>query len=199
MPAARAARTMSTISGSTVAPAIIRSISPSARSCGSPRASARWLAKRSSFIRPSSKAMRALRVSSSWRNASRRRSGATPSVEQNVPNAWNRLVVITPPQSNSRPARRGTPRSGATGQRLRPLGQPDDAVAERLEVGIVAHARRGALEVALHEHHGLPDGQRLVPADVGHRAARAVLVAGDELGARWPALLARDLGELELA
>src|SRR3954451_18246655 len=182
------------MSGSTVAPAIMRSISPSARSCGNPSALARWLANRSSFIRPSSKAISASRVSLSWRNASRSMSGATPSVVQNAPKPANRLVVITPPQSKSSPVW-----SLPMGQRLRALGQADDAVAEGLQVRVVAHARRRALEVALHEHDGLPQRERLVPADVGHRAPGALLVALHQLGAQREARVARDARQLELA
>src|SRR3954451_12279424 len=186
---------MATIAGSTVAPAIMRSISPSARSCGKPSARARWLANRSSFIRPSSKAISASRVSSSWRNASRSRSGASPSVAQNAPKAWNRLVVMTPPQSRSSPVCPAP--SGTAGQPLGALGQRDDPVAEGHQVGVVAHARRRAPEVALHEDQGLPQRERLIPADVRHRAPRALLVAGDQLAAGEEALVARDARQLE--
>src|ERR1700754_14911 len=185
------------MSGSTVAPAIMRSIRPSARSWGRPSALARCDAKRSSFMRPSSKAISASRVSSSCRKASRSRSGATPSVVQNAPKAANRLVVITPPQSRSRPW--WVFASLATGQALRAVGQLDDAVAEGDQVRVVAHPGRRPLEVALHEDDRLPQRERLVPADVAHRAAAALLVAGDELGARRPALVAGHAGQLELA
>ena len=52
-----------------------------------------------------------------------------------------------------------------------------------------------ALVVALHEHDALPQRERRVPADVAHRAPRALLVARDQLGARGEALGARDVAE----
>src|SRR4051794_5276194 len=82
------------------------------------------------------------------------------------------------------------------GQLLRLLGQLDDAVAERPQVRIVAGAGDRALVVALHEDDRLPDGERHVPAHGAHRAAGALLVAGDEFGPRREALLARHLAEV---
>src|SRR4051812_11921575 len=76
------------------------------------------------------------------------------------------------------------------------LGQLDDAFAERLQVRIVGRAGDRALVVALHEDDRLPDRERHVPARVAHRAARSLLVAGDELRARREALLAGDLAEV---
>ena len=62
------------------------------------------------------------------------------------------------------------------------LGELEHALAELLQVGVVGGAGDRALVVALHEHHALPQRQRRVPADVAHRAPRALLVAGDQLG-----------------
>src|SRR6202161_616455 len=64
----------------------------------------------------------------------------------------------------------------------------EDAVAERLQIRIVGRAGDRALVVALHEHDRLPHGERRVPAKVAHRAARALLVARDQLVARRKAL-----------
>ena len=67
----------------------------------------------------------------------------------------------------------------------RPLGELEHALAERLRgTGRRCVPGDRALVVALHEHDRLPQRERRVPADVGHRAPGALLVARDELGAR---------------
>src|SRR5688572_4013145 len=73
------------------------------------------------------------------------------------------------------------PASSAMGGLLGAGAQLDDRVAEGAQVRVVGGARHGALVVALHEHDDLPQRQHLVPAGVGHRAPRALLVAGEDL------------------
>src|SRR5205085_12222147 len=51
-------------------------------------------------------------------------------------------------------------------------GELEHTFAERLQVRIVGGARNRALVVALHEHHGLPQGERHVPVERLHRASR---------------------------
>ena len=81
------------------------------------------------------------------------------------------------------------------GHRLGLAGQLEHALPELLQVGVVGRAGDRPLVVALHEHDALPQRERHVPADVAHRAARALLVAGDQLRARREALRAGDRAE----
>src|SRR5436190_2056609 len=190
MPASRAAFTAPSIRASGALPANSRSTRPSS---STPSIAAKRRSNSRSSTRPHSNSINRSRAASSERNRSRTFAASRPSASQNDANEANRSVVSTPPQSVSRP------RLLATGQRLRALGQLHDALAEALEVRIVGGARDRALVVALHEHDRLPQRQRLVPADVGHRAPGALLVARDELGAAREALLARDAIEFEHA
>src|SRR6185437_835130 len=67
-------------------------------------------------------------------------------------------------------------------------GQLEHALPELLQVGIVGRTGHGALVVALHEHHRLPQSERRVPAQLPHRASRELLVARDQLCPRRVAL-----------
>src|SRR5512133_3040663 len=158
----------------------------------SPRAAESRGSKSTSSMRPHSKSTRSVRASRSWRKRLARMSGSRPSSAQKARNEPNRSPVITPPQSS-----RTALRSAATGERLRTLGELDDALAEAFEIGVVGGPGHRALVVALHEDDRLPQRQRAVPADVRHRAPGALLVAGDELLAQREALLARDARQLE--
>src|SRR3954452_5836751 len=163
-------------------PASMRPPSPSP---STPSIAAKRRSNSASSTRPHSNSTSRSRAASSWRKRSRTLAASSPSASQNEANEAKRSVVRTPPQSTSRPLR-------LMRQRLRALGQLDDALAEALEVRVVGGARLRALEVALHEDDRLPQGEGLVPADVRHRAPGALLVAGHELGAQREALLARD-------
>ena len=70
---------------------------------------------------------------------------------------------------------------------------------EQLEEGVVGRAGEQALVGALEEDRRLPQRERRVPGDVAHRAARALLVARDQLGARGEARLRRDGAAREVA
>src|SRR3954452_23139875 len=189
-PASRAAFTAPSICASGPLPANIRSTSPSS---GTPSIGAKRRSNSGSSTRPHSNSTSRSRAATSLRKRSRTFAASRPSASQNEAKDANRSVVSTPPQSTSRP------RLGATGHRLRALGKLHDALAEALQVRVVGGAGLRALEVALHEHDRLPQRERLVPADVGHRTSRAFLVARDELRAHRKALLARDAVELEHA
>src|SRR3954471_9750024 len=158
-------------------PAKRRSISPACSA--TPSATASRGSKSASSMRPHSKSMSSARASRSPRKRSRSAPASRPSVVQKAANESNRLVVITPPQSS-----RTALRSPATGKRLRAPRELHDALAEALQVRIVGGAGHRALVVALHEDDRLPQRERAIPADVGHRAPRALLVARDELRAR---------------
>src|SRR2546421_5301861 len=175
-PAPRALRTALTMSCSAELPANRRSIRPSAEL--TPRSSASPSSNSDSSMRPSSKANSSSRACSFPRKAPASASGFSPSLSQKALKEASRLVVITPPQSISRP-RRG---SASIGHRLGLAGELEHAVAELLQVGVVRGAGDSALVVALHEHDRLPHGERRVPAQVLHRAPRALLVALDQLG-----------------
>src|SRR5579884_1787995 len=193
-PARRAARTASIIAVSGWAPAISRSIRPSASRTSS--IAANRGSNSSSSIFPVSRSISSSRASGSSRKRCPIACGSSPSATQNAEKDWNRSVVRTPPKSTSSPRRR--PFSATLRDFPRALGQLDHAVAELLEVGVVGHAGHRALVVALHEDGGLPQRERHVPADVGHRAAGALLVAADDLLAPHEARLARDAArELE--
>src|SRR5262249_24581462 len=153
---------------------------------------ARRGSKASSSMRPHSKSMSSARASRSWRKRLARPSGASPPSAQKARKGPKRAPVITPPQAS-----RTALCPAAPGQLPGALSELDDAVAEALEVRVVGGAGDRALVVALHEDDRLPQRQRPVPADVGHRAARALLVARDELLAQREAVLACDPGELE--
>src|SRR3954454_2429154 len=187
------AATASIISSSGPRSAQRRSIRFSLRSSSSPSAAPNCRSKSASSIWPSSRPKSSPRAVSSSRNAWRTKSGSRPSRSQKPANAVNTLVVSTPPKSTSNP-RRGL---STEGRLLGALGEHQHALAELLEVGVVGRARDRPLVVALHEDDRLPQRQRLIPADVGHRAAAALLVARDELLARREAVLPRDAGELE--
>src|SRR5271154_1231138 len=200
-------RTADTIASSGATPANRPSISPSgptSRSC------ANWTSKSRSSSSPFSKAISSSRASGSLLTRPNITCGSIPASTQCARNEANRSVVSTPPQSISSAERVPAPsprvpelataRSGtgsATERHL--LGARDQleyALAEGREVGVVGGAGDRALVVALHEHHALPQRERRVPADVAHRAARALLVARDPLGARGEALPSRHAAEL---
>src|SRR3954465_13109834 len=192
MPRSWRARTPSTIASSRAAPAKRRSMSPSCHA--RPRAVESRGSKSTSSMRPHSKSTSSARASRSWRKGLAGVSGWGPPRAQRAQNEPNRSPFITPPQSS-----RTALRSAATGQRLRARRELDDSLPEPLEIRVVRGPGDRALVVALHEDDRLPQGQRAVPADVGHRAPRALLVAGDELLAQWEALLAGDARQLEHA
>src|SRR5436190_1883754 len=194
MPWRLARTTAISISRSAFMPPKRRSMSPSQRSSPSPRCAPKRRSKSSLASLPSSRSNSSCRPSSSLRKASRARSGSSPSARQKAAKDSKTFVVRTPPKSTSRPRR-----LGAKSHLLGPAGELDGAVAEALEEGVVGRAGHGALVIALHEHDGLPQRERPVPADVAHRAPAALLVAGDQLVAGEEALLARDRRELEHA
>src|SRR5688572_28555944 len=132
---------------------------------------------------PSSRSKSRPRASGSCMNASRTRACSSPSASQKLANDAKTFVVRTPPKSTSSPLRVATER-----RLLGAVRELQDALAEPLEVRVVGGAGDRPLVVALHEHDRLPQRERLVPADVGHRPAAALLVAGDELGAAREAL-----------
>src|ERR671935_1057384 len=157
---------------------------PAARSSPSPSAAQKRASKSASASAPFSRSKRRSRAAESRRNASRTASGVSPSAAQNSANESKTLVVSTPPQSMSSPARA----SGTERHRLGATGELEHAVPERLEERVVGRPADRALVVALHEDDRLPEGEHGVPADVGHRPPAALLVAGDELGAGRKAL-----------
>ena len=75
----------------------------------------------------------------------------------------------------------------------------EHALAERLQVRVVGRAGDRALVVALHEHDRLPQRERHVPVERLHRAARALLVALDQLLAAGEAVQRGDAVEVEAA
>src|SRR5438445_3915771 len=186
MPAARAARTAPTIASSSMAPENRRSISPSADATPSSRPSP--ASNSLSSMRLSSKLNSSSRASGLARKIPTSAPGSSPSAAQKALKEAIRLLVITPPQSISRPERG----SAAIRHLLRLPRELEHAVAERLQVWVIGAARDRALVVALHEHDRLPQRERHVPAQVAHRAARALLVLLDQLRARGEALAARD-------
>src|SRR3954447_23414753 len=192
MPRLWIARTPSTIASSRAAPAKRRSMSPSCHA--RPRAVESRDSKSTSSMRPHSKSTSSARASRSWRKRLGRSSGARPWWARRVRNNLTGSPFSPPPQAS-----RTALRSAATGQRLRARRELDDALPEPLEIRVVGGPGHRALVVALHEDDRLPQGQRAVPADVGHRAPRALLVAGDELLAQREALLAGDARQLEHA
>src|SRR3954466_921467 len=168
-----------------------RSMSPSARSGARPSSSAKRVSNSGSSSLPSSRSKSSRRPFSSLRNASRTRSGDRPSASQNAANDSKMFEVSTPPKSTSSPLRAGK------SHLLRAARQLDDALAEPAQERVVGGAGGRALVVALHEDDRLPQRQRAVPAHLADRAARALLVARDQVGARREALAARHRVELE--
>ena len=109
---------------------------------------------------------------------SRTVSGGRPSARQN---ARERLEDVggedaaevdeQPVALIGYPARSASARSAMSGT----------PCSSRSKNGVLGRARQPPLVGALEEDRGLPQRQRRVPADVGHRAAGARLVASDQL------------------
>src|SRR5581483_9463473 len=189
MPWSRAARTAFIMRCSGFAPAIRRSISPSDSVRSSIRAKAG--SNSSAPIAPVSRSMSRRRASSSLRNSSAMRPGSIPFAVQNAPKLANRSVVRTPPKSRSSPVLPSATQRHPPG----PLGELGDHRPEGLIPRVVGRAGEQALVGALEEDARLPQRERLVPAHLAHRAAAALLVAGDQLLARREALAPGDGGE----
>src|SRR5438309_766311 len=90
------------------------------------------------------------------------------------------------------------PRSATLRRRPGALGELWDAALEQVEERIVGRSGEAALVGALEEDRGLPQCERRVPADVGHRAPGDGLVARDHLVARGEAGSAGDVMERDL-
>src|SRR5205823_265640 len=145
---------------------------------------------------PTSRSKSSWRAPASWRKRCATASGSRPSARQNASNDPKTLVVRTPPKSTSRPWCATVP-SPAMGDVPGALGDLGHALPEHLEERVVGGAGEQALVGALEEDCGLPHRQGLIPAHVGHRAAGALLVAGDQLGTRGEPLPRRHDGEGE--
>ena len=144
------------------------------------RAGARSRAPRAPGLESRSAAARASR--SSRKSAGQDRVGSRPSSAQKARNEANRLLVSTPPKSSRSRARRSARHGRCASRALRRARRRPRRTSFRYGSSVAPDMR--ALVVALHEDDRLPQRQRLVPADVGHRAPGALLVAGDQLLAR---------------
>src|SRR3954454_21756633 len=169
-------------------------MTPNSRSISRSGATPNRAAKRGSNCSPvsapvSSPASRSRAVGSSPAKRSRTASEGRPSAAQNAWKEANTSVVSTPPQSTS------SPRSSATRYRQGALGQQRHAVLEHVEERVLGRAGQPALVGALEEHGRLPQRERRVPAQVGHRASRLCLVAADQLLPPGEAALARHAAE----
>ena len=174
-------------------PANRRSIRPSA--VASPSSAAKRASNSASLDAPASRsrraASRAARVLAEQRRARCRAPG--PRRGRTRANESKTLVVRTPPKSTSRPSRGHAPLPCAI--RHARSASVGHALLEQVEERVVGRAREAALVGALEEDRGLPQRQRHVPAHVGHRAARARLVARDQLLAGREARAAGEAAE----
>src|SRR5262249_23944354 len=152
--------TARTIDSSRTLPANSRSIRPSLAPTPSSDPSSRSNSR--SSMRPSSNANSSSRARRLPRKAPMSASGFSPSASQKALKETSRLPVLPPPQSTSRPRRA----SLATGDLFGQARELQHALAELLAIGVVGGTREGALVVALHEHHRLPQRERRVPAHV---------------------------------